>query len=81
MLENCSMFTLLGRIFIDLFCLRHVSALAILSTCVPILTICQSALIWNQDYVCVFVKKTIIAIFDTTYTFQGVLRRGSMQMI
>ena len=76
------MFNLLERIFIDLFCLRHVCALAILSTWVYQFShIYQPALTWNRDYVCVSVKKTILSIFVTTYAFQGVLRRGSMQMV
>ena len=76
------MFSLLERIFIDLFCLKHVCVLAILSTWVyQFSPICQSALIWNRDYVCVSVKKTNIVIFDTTFAFQGVLRPGSMQMV
>ena len=77
------MFALLGLIFIGLFLSETcMSALAFLSTWVyEFSPICQSALIWNGDYVCVSVKKTIIAIFDTTYAFQGVLRRGSMQIV
>ena len=77
------MFALLERIFIELFFLRHVCALAILSTWVyQFAPICQPALIWSRDNVCVSVKKTIIIIiFDTIFAFQGVLRRGSMQMV
>ena len=77
------MFALPERIFIDLLLSETcMSALAFLLTWVYQFShVCQSALIWNRDYVCVSVKKNVVAIFVNTYAFQGVLRLGSMQMV
>ena len=71
-LSNCSMFALLERIFISLFLSETcMSALVFLSTWVyQFSPICQSALIWNRDYVCVSLKGVYLVFLTLPTPFK-----------